>query len=83
MNPEIHMLWKVSAPTQSTASPWQPSLTKASEPSQMTLWRRPYKPVCNLLLYLLPCFLCEQANIYVILSELFKYNDLFPSEVMK
>lgn len=47
LDPHLHMLWKVSAQTQSTNSPWQPSLTKALEPSPMTYCRRPCKPVCR------------------------------------
>lgn len=49
LDPHLHMLWKVSAQTQSTNSPWQPSPPKASEPSPMKYHRRPCKPVCSLL----------------------------------
>lgn len=47
LHPHLLMWWKVSAQTQSTISPWQPSPTKALEPSPMKYPWRPSKPVCS------------------------------------
>lgn len=60
----LPMLWKVSAQTQSTTSPWQPSPIKALAPSPMTYHRRPCKPVCSP-----SCSLCVLANKGVFPNE--------------
>lgn len=70
-HPHLPMLWKVSAQTQNTTSLWQPSLTKALEPSPMTFHRRPCKRVCSPLFSLPSCSLWGLTN-----------NAVFPSKVV-
>lgn len=86
LDPHLHLLWKTSAQTQSTTSPWQPSLSKALEPSPMTYHRRPCKPVCSLLFSFLSCSLCGLDKKGIFPSEAVKrcyaFTDLNSNEVM-